>query len=791
MILFLLVFVLAGAGGYSQVSLRGVIENQDGGGVNGATIELYGSRSTQSAPADMKGSFLFSGLAANQKYLLQVSAVGFEPQSIPFFLQNDTTLHIILKETAVSLEGVSVVAKAKLMDIRPDKTVVNLSADPVLANGNISDLLGRLPGVQMNGDVVSLPGRGEVRLMQDGRLLQLSGKDLTNYLRTIPANNVSKIEIITNPPASFDAEGDAGVINIITKRNRQSGYSGSVQTGFQQWYQYPGMDAAGNLNYNKGKWNVFANAGMFRIRREFGYRWEEYYPDRSWIMSDTGDYKLQNLSFNAGADFRVSPRATLGVQAGYTRYYEGGADHVRNHFYNSAGKVDSLLTTHATYVPLAKTQSYDLYYKRLLDTSGAQLSVEASYLDFYRVDTSEVLAKTFLPDGSPVDGSTGRYYNNAVQHINIYTLQADVQLPATWAAWQFGGKANFISTLDGLQYYQVEGSNLVYDEGLSSRYRYTENTQALYANAGKTLGKWMIEMGMRGELTQTTGNSLLTHQKNTNEYFRLFPNLLVNYRRNESNSLAFSFNKRISRPTFWNLNPYKTILTSYSFAEGNPLLQPEYNSNFQIAHTYKSKLTSALFVTLTNNSFSEITIADIATNIVMRKPFNYANSVRIGLSESYRLMVLHWWESNNMATAYYTDGKSKLDFIMGRKGWGAYVFTNNQFYLNSTKTVSASVNFWYQFPEVVQVNSGFAYSNLDLGVSAKLMDDKFTLNASLRDVFGSSASSYANNVNHIYQKYAVLQLNRHLSLSLTFKFGKQRTSAPERIESNQSDRDRM
>ncbi|MBO9595304.1 MAG: TonB-dependent receptor [Niabella sp.] len=788
----LLFFVFLNTALFAQFAIKGTIHDETDAPLAGATIEFYSSgQAAKALAADASGSFTIDALRAGEKYLLQVSATGYQEQALAIQLQGDTTLNIVLTRSSTLLKGVTVTGKAKLIEVKPDKTIVNLADNMTIVGNSIAETLGKIPGLQMNGDRVTIPGKGEVQLMQDGRLIQLSQKDLVNYLKSIPAGNVSKIEIITNPSAAYDAAGNAGLINIITKRSKQQGYNGGIQAGYKQWQHYPGMDVTGNINYNSGKWNVYANANLFRIRHKYGFRWEEYYPNRSWIMSDTGDYKQHNLVLNAGADYQLSQKSQMGFSAGFSRYFEGGADYVRNHFYNGQGQPDSVLTTYATYIPLAKTQSYNLYYKTKLDTAGKTFSMDGSFLTFYRTDESDVTAKTFTPNGEPIEPSTARFYNNTLQNINIYALKTDMEFPTRLAKLQWGGKVNFIETYNNMRYYRLTGSGKDYDGQLSNEYRYTENTQALYLNGSREAGNWSFQAGLRGELTQTSGYSYIRQQGNKNNYVKLFPNALVHFKKDDQNSFALSYNKRIRRPTFWNLNPYISILTAYSYYEGNPFLQPEYNSNFQLQHNFNNKLTSAFFVALTNNGFDDITIAHVDTNFVMRTPKNFVNSTRFGISETYNFSAIRWWESNNLLNVYYTNGQSKLDYVEGRKGWGAYVSSSNNFYLNSHKTLSAAVNFWYQFREVTLVNQSDAYYNIDLGLNAQLLKDKLSLNASLQDVFGTSGASYTTVINGIRQKYANLQLNRNFSLTLIFKFGKKELPAAERANSNQEERERI
>lgn len=494
---------------------------------------------------------------------------------------------------------------------------------------------------------------------------------------------------------------------------------------------------------------------------------------------------------NAGADYRISKKSNIGINVGISRYYEDGADYVRNHFYNAQGNTDSILTAYADYVPVHNSKSISSYFTTLLDSTGKKFTIDGSYFSFYRPDESNFTGKTFLPDGQIINSATQKYYYKALQDIDIYALKMDWEFPFKLVKIQFGTKANFINIYSNTFYHHIINNDKIYDPELSIEYRYKENTQAAYINAEKEWKQWTFQTGLRGEFTQTSGLAYLTNALNKTSYFKPFPNVLVSYKKDDINTLSFTYNKRINRPTFWNLNPFKSLLTAHSYYEGNPFLQPAYINNFQFQHSYKNKFTSALFFNITNNGFADITIPHPDTNFVMRTPKNFVNNTRIGITENYNFNTFRWWESNNMLSVYFTDGRSKLNYISSLKGWGAYFSSANILYLNNAKTLSTAVNFWYQFPDVSLVHRSDAYWNLDLGINASLLKDKISLTANVQDIFGSSAPSYTSTVNNITQRFAMLQCNRNFALTLTFKFGKKEVKKVEHSSSNEEERNRI
>lgn len=295
----------------------------------------------------------------------------------------------------------------------------------------------------------------------------------------------------------------------------------------------------------------------------------------------------------------------------------------------------------------------------------------------------------------------------------------------------------------------------------------------------------------RTELTQTKGYSPILKQHTTNNYFKFFPSLSINYQPNTDHSLAFNFGRRINRPTFWNLNPYKSLYTAYSYGQGNPYLQPEYNSNFEVSHSYKNILSSSLFFNMTDNGFSNVILADAGTNIVYTTPLNFIKTYRYGISENLSVPLTSWLDNNNQVTLSYTHAKSKMANIKDVKGFGLYLASNNNIYLNEQKTLAAAVNFWYQFPEVDHISRTDGYYKLDLGVKASAFKKKVDLALTINDVFLSSAPSITTTVNNIKQQFSNFQLNRFALLSISYRFGNSSAKSGDKTTGNAEERGRL
>ncbi|MDB5088206.1 MAG: TonB-dependent receptor [Mucilaginibacter sp.] len=733
--------------------------------------------------ADSTGHFSFNNLSAG-KYLISTSVLGYVPAQLNVTLIRDTAVYIILTSTNTQLSEVTITSSKPVIENNTEKLVYNVSSSITANGGDALAALSKVPGIRVNNNEISIAGKGIVRVMVNDRLVQLSGEDLTRFLKSMSANQISKIELIKNPSASYDAEGNAGLINITTKQSKKQGFSGNVQLSDKQWLHSPAnvfgtsnywmLNSSANLNYNSKKLSAYASLNVNGDHELEGFETDVFYPKQTWKQTDTGNYRMHEYSYVLGLDYKLSPKTTIGFNyLGGTTTYDG-SDHINNPVYNQGGQLDSTLRTFATYHPIAISNSINLHSVIKFDTTGKKLSLNADYFNYYRTDRSDFESNTYLPDGSAIPSSNTRYHDNNKQNINVYTFKADAEIPTAFAKLAFGGKLSFIDTYSNAFYYNRTGINtLTYNTNLSNEFDYKENTQSAYINLDGEKKKWKYQAGLRGELTQTTGYSYTLNTTNVNKYFRLFPSALLSYQADTANSFALTFGRRINRPVFWNLNPFKSLYTAYSFGEGNPFLQPEYNTNIELSHTYKSILTSGVFLNITDNGFYNVTVANADTNLVYTIPLNFIKTYRVGISESLTLHPFEWLDNNEQVTAYHTSAHSDLLYINSIKGYGLYLATNNTIYFNKDKTFASAVNFWYQFPEVDHIGRADAYYKLDVGFSAMALQKKLNISLNLNDAFRSSANAVTTTVNDIREKFTNFQLNRFVQLAVSYRFGKE------------------
>lgn len=781
----------------AQSSLKGHIVDEKHAIIPDAAVQLRLLTDTtiKQGQNSHQGAFQFTGLQKGL-YELRVSKTGYKAAALYIQLSNDTALKVQLQPFTEELGQVIVTGKKKVIEQKPDRIIFNVSSSVTAQGGNALTALSKVPGVKISGSDIGLAGKGSVKVMVDNKMLDISDKNLTNFLASYPARDIDKIEVITSPGANYDAAGSAGIIHILTKTGKQEGWSGAMQGSYGQQNGYNNFNLNGSVNYKKDRWNAFASVNLKRSRELMGWIIGVEYPDHSWSLNDTGIYRIDDYAATVGVGYQLSQNSQLQLSYHYGYREEGhklnGHDDVKNYITNhSTGQLDSVIRSYAVYNPVAKTNSLNLHYSTQLDEKGTTLSGDGDYFNFFRTDYSHFKGYTQIPDLQSPESNISLFYNTAKQNILIYTLKADLRIPGEFANWMIGAKMSNINIYSDALYYNVLTGDKVYDSTKSNIYDYTENTQAAYIQGDKKWAAFTLSAGLRAEHTTTRGHSISLDKTHKNNYIKFYPSLSFTYAASTANNFWLEYNKRINRPTFWTLNPYRSLLTAFAYYDGNPALKPEYTSQLELGHSYKQILYTSVYYRHTSNGFDNLTIGAPDTNLVYRTPLNFLNTTTWGLQERLNLQPAGWWDAALQFNLYYTNSKSALDYVDNLDGWGKYLSIGNTFYLNQQKTFSGALNFWCQFPEVDHIGTTNTYNSLDLGLLYTTLNKKWTLGLNATDIFKNSAPTYYTKVNGLQQSYEHFQLNRSVVFSLTYQFGSRPKAATDQKTGNEDERSRL
>jgi outer membrane receptor protein involved in Fe transport len=762
--------------------------------IESATISLLRAKDSSVAKlsvANKEGNFVFENVSEG-KYIVSISAVGHAKGFSEIFEVTETNSSVTLKTIELvpvskELGGVSVAARRPLIEQKIDRTVVNVEASVSNVGTSALEVLEKAPGVSVDKDGnISLKGKQGVQVYIDGRPSYLSGTDLANYLRSLGSNQLEQIEIMTNPPAKYDAAGNSGIINIKTKKNKQLGYSGNFSSTWSQG-RYPKVNESFNFNYRKNKVNLFTTLG-YSNRKNF----QDLDIQRKFIDANTKEIrshfeqesriKEHFKSYNAklGMDYFVNKKTTLGV--------------VLNGFLNPgtfANKSDVMI-----YDPnkvllsqtLASTTndrewrnlSGNFNFRHVFDSTGKELTADLDYINYKSENAQDLFNAYFDTQGLPTS-KADTLLGNLPQNINIYTAKMDYLHPLKKGAkFEAGIKTSFVKTDNNAVYDSLNYGVRARDIGRSNHFIYEENVNAAYVNFTKPFSKKITgQFGLRLENTIAKGNQVTTGQKFSRNYTQVFPTAFFQYAVSEKHNLGLNYGRRINRPDYEDLNPFILFLDKYTFEQGNPNLQPQFSHNVELSHTYKGFLTTTLNYTRTTDIINEVLEQNTDRNETFVKKANIAKQRQYGIAISAGGQVTKWWSGNLYVNVYNNRfaGIVNGDYVNISATTGL-ANINNQF--KFSKTWSGELSGWVRTPGVDGVFKIKSLGMMNIGVSKQIMKGKGSLRLVVRDVLYTQKAKGTIRYSNIDAAFQQKRDSRQIALGFTYRFSKGKVNGQKR-----------
>lgn len=726
----------------------------------------------------------------NGSYKIAVSLLGFADYEKEMVLQKDTDLgNIGLKKNVTDLVEVVIQTKKKTIEQKTDRLVYNFENNVATTGGDALSAINTAPGVVVKNDAITILGKGTSRVMIDGRLIELTGEELNNFLKSIAATDIKNIEIISNPPAKYEADGFGGLINIIMKKGVRNSWKNTTTLSYEQ-NKYGILTLRNNFFYHKNKFRFSAS-----VNGKTGYKnaievLEMYFPDGLSKMSSTTKVKNENFSGKLALDYDWSQRTTIGFQFMNDQNNPDFGSDIRIEKYNQQNELQNLTLNNSFTDKGSKNQTYNAHLVTKLDSLNRKLSFDVDYFNYDSKFDRNFIAKNYTPEMEFVDvNQSGR--NTSNQNIANWSFKADMEHPLQALNLSYGAKMSFINSASDVFYYNTISGTPELDPNQSNRFEYKENNQAVYINGDKKLNeKWNLQIGLRLENTQTTGFSETLHQENVNNYLKLFPTFYASYKRNDNNSFSLNYGKRINRPRFDLLNPFRIYINSNSYSEGNPFLKPSFSDNFELAHSYKEVLRTSVFMNVVTNGYGVIftSIPETNTQIVTRE--NYFKGLNYGLGESYSASFADWWQSEN--SLYFLGSKTEFtkDFnATPSNSLQIDLTTNNSFVLG--KNTKLQIDFNYSTPFKNGLYEIGYVSSFDIGFKQDLLNKTLQIAFFANDIFNTSyLKDFTSVVNGVKQVYSQNESNRFVRLSVIYNFGNKKINVKERNFGNQDERKR-
>jgi len=779
--LLLMSFLVAAAGFAQQIS--GNVKDQQGKALSGTTVSLLNAKDSsvnKLAVSNNDGHFSFNPIKQG-KYLVSVSHVGYAKGYSPVFefsgAGEANVPAMELGKAAAELKGVTVSSKKPMVEVKADRTILNVEGTINATGSDALELLRKAPGVTVDkDDNLSLSGKNGVQVYIDGKQTPLTGADLANYLKSLQSSQIESFEIITNPSAKYEAAGNAGIINIRLKKNKAYGFNGSVYAGWNI-ATYPKYNTGASLNYRYKKINVFGSFNYNKNKNENIFNlYRTTSADSSFDQHSVMTNRNENKGFKAGIDYYATRKSTFGIMANGnfsdTRFNNMSKTDIA---YMPSKIVDRLLIANNSSEGSRDNVNFNLNY-RFADTSGHELNVDADY-GFYNGKNNQYQPNnTYDPSGSLEQKEV---YNTLTPYeIDIYSLKADYEQRFKKGRLGYGGKLSYVKTDNTFQRFFQTNSGSIEDN--HNNFHYTENINAGYVNYNRQFKGVMLQAGVRLENTHSkghsvgfrydyaTGNNIAIDSLLDRDYTNLFPSASVTFNKNPMKQWSLSFSRRIDRPSYQNLNPFEFNLDKYTFQRGNPNLQPQYTNSVGITNIYKYKLTTTLNYSHVNDVFTTIPKSEGTKAFITSE--NLANQDIVSLNVSYPFQH-KWYSLFFNINSYYSHYKGTIpDYSVDVEVVSFNAYAQQSFKL--AKTTTAELSGFYTAPSIWQgAFKTKGLGSLDVGVQQQLFKGKVTAKATVTDVFKTFHWSAVNEASgqdiHVNGHWE----SRQFRLNLTYRFG--------------------
>jgi hypothetical protein len=756
----------------NNATVKGQVLNSENKPIEFATAVLLNSKTNEiekGVVCNENGEFVFEKVSPGE-YTLSIRMLGFDLNETETLVinSNSQTIEktIILKETSEQIKEVTVTAKYAFVEQAVDKTIINPNASITSSSESVYDILKKSPGVNIdNNDNITIKGMQGVIVMIDDKPTYLASNELAPLLKGMLGKNIKSIEIIENPSARFDAEGNAGIINIKTKHNKAPGFNGSVNSGIT-FTRTVGGNAGADLNMNFGKVNVYGNYAY--------YDWKGWYKmdgTRRFTNDATGTYTFMSNESNSdgdaqnykfGADYYIAKNHVVSIMLNGSKGSNNMLDDGITAFYNSASTVDSSVISFADRLMSWNNKTFNANYKWDIDTIGRTFTADADYARFNFNGPADQTSKYFGALNADLNKEAS-LASTILNTIDILSAKLDYNHPINKTySLEAGLKTSFVS-IDSR-------ASMIGYINQDDEFQYKENIQAGYVSGRAQFKSTSVQLGFRVENTISHGNSISTGQVEENNYIDVFPSFFIQQTLSQKQSLGFRYSYRIGRPNYHFLNPFKWMMDPYTYNLGNPKLSPQFTHSMSLNHSYNGKLITNIGFNRTTGLFTEIIYQDEETKSAYQTTENFGTSNDFNISETIQLQPANWWRLNGTIVGMYKNVVAKESIGSELEQWSYIGNVSNSFTLPHRISLEVSGRYISQqlFGNLILMPR---YS-IDLGMQILVLNHKGSIRASFSDIFNTGSSG-------VYSKYGNLELDmmthaetRRLNISFSYRFGK-------------------
>lgn len=765
----------------AQITLKGRVLDSAGHAVAFSTVKLMTVQKDSvllNAVADAKGQYIIEAIPAGS-YRIHVTAIGYllyKTEVLTLNKQGEALqMDFQLKRAGKQLAAVTVTAQKPLIEKKPDRIIVNVENNITTAGNSVWDILGKAPGVEAGADNLQILGKPGVTIMVDDRPVYLGAQQIATFLKGLPAGQIAKIEIITSPSARYDAQGGAGIINIITRKSDKYGVTAEAVLS----------EGQGSYSKTDPSMAIFYNSKKLSMSGSIAYNYDNDYLEKpsyvnyqapSNVYFDQHQFSTlltRNTAYGGTIDYTINTKNTIGFSL------RGMANDKREHYSGETivygPTPDSSLNTASLRNYTTQLQLYNLYYKLKLD-SASSIMANLNYGHYHSVNDQDYNFHFYNSGGS--DLRPAEYlFNSVPSDVTIRSGNIDYSRKFRGnLVFETGAKVNETRTNSSVRYNVLKNSVWEPNTAASDEFTYHERINAAYVSFNKAYTYITAQAGLRGEWMKGTGNSIQGAVVDNN-YFQLFPSFSFHYSRRPAYQWDLSYSTRVDRPNFSYLAPFAVQSDPYSFQTGNAFLRPSYTNTLELSLTFKKKYTVALSYDNIKDRIEQSVRQDNTTRKIENIITNISHCYYYRLYFIVPFNITRWWNSSNTLNTYIIEYKTN---ILG----GSYHKSKPVFYINSVNTFTfskkwgAEMTVYYRTPSLNGLYEVGHRFFTDIGARFTLIPDRAALKLSLTDVFFTNRWKWTINYLDQHSGFSTIRDSRVARLTFSYKFGNIKSTRP-------------
>lgn len=761
--------------------IKGKIINSDSAPVeygNLLLLNVADSSFIKGSVSDANGKYFFENIKEG-KYFIVISCIGYKKNQsrafeITSFNKNVDLGIITISEDLQLLGEVVIKGEKPLFEQEIDKMVINVQNSVISAGASAMEILEKAPGVTVSGDGnVSLKGKEGVIILINGRPTYLSAEDLSNRLKSMPGASLEKIEVITNPSAKYDAAGNAGIINLVLKKDENDGFNGNISGGIS-YGLVPKYNGGINFNYRKEKVNVFGgyNYSYNLSKRFFNVSRNDNITDLKTYNVSAGVQKSHHLRF--GLDYYITKNDVVGVLVSANRDNELRSVTNETFIGPNPSIVDSSFISTDDMDRFWNNYSLNLNYKKNFSKPGHELSSDLDISRFKGQIYDEIGTHFFYAD---IKRSKDSFYlrNWLPSAFDVVSVKIDYSHPIKEKSKvETGIKSSYVVSDNEALFLLLQSEDWIKDKSRTNHFKYDENINALYAVFNQKFNKTELKLGLRAEHTVINGISITLNEEVRREYFNLFPSLFLTHELNQKNKLNFAYSRRIDRPNYKDLNPFIYFIDYYTYFRGNPYLNPQLTNSFGLTYLLNNQYSLAINHSRTSSVFTYIYALENqqdGSQIWSSSMGNLDKFINYSLTLNAPFEITPWWKTNNNLLVFYNMYHSLYEGgLLDNEIVTFNLNTNHSFKL--PHDFKLELSFFHKTPSVYGFHIVKPQSSLNFGLQKALLDNRAKVSFNVSDILNTMQWSSNMYFNDLHVQYYNKWETRIFRVNFNYQFGK-------------------